>query len=105
MSTTMQSSRSDETRTKQFGKGIAAVGAIIAIGVSILFLSMTGSHRGAAAPTTPEHTASPAVTHAVSTPSPPPGYFRDPTTHALVKVSSSGKDAAVSEPNQGLGPH
>jgi hypothetical protein len=85
MSTTTQARRSEDSPTTGTRKGILAVGAIIAICLSILFLSLDSTHK-TAAPATADHAASPAATHAVVTAPTHAGPFRDPATHALLRV-------------------
>jgi hypothetical protein len=94
MSTTTQASRSEDRPTTRIRTGILAVGAIIAIGVSILFLSVGSSHKIATPATPPQHTAIPPATHAVVTAPPPAGFFRDPATHALLRVPAAGCNGA-----------
>jgi hypothetical protein len=93
MSTTTQASRSEDSRMTGIRKGILAVGVIIAIGVPILFLSVGSTHK-TATPAIAHHTASPAATHAAVTAPPPPGFFRDPETHALLRVPAAGCNGA-----------
>ena len=91
MSTTTQASRSEDGSTTRTRNGILAGGAIIAIGVSILFvLSLSGTHRIATPATTSDHAASPTATHAALTSSPPAGYFLD---HPIRRVGAAGCDA------------
>jgi hypothetical protein len=92
MSTTTQASRSDAQRATRAHKGILAVSAIIAVGVAILFLlSLGGTHRIATPAATSGHPASPAAAPAVIAAPPPAGYYRDPTTHALLRVGQVGQ--------------
>ena len=77
--------------TSRRGAVAVALGALIAIGATILILALTGAN----------HTASqsaaiqpPAATANAVPASAPRGYFRDPTTHALLRVRTKGCDAA-----------
>jgi hypothetical protein len=101
---TMQRTRPEHTTKTRLSKGILALSAIIAIGVAILFLSLTGTHRAASPATTPEHAASPAAAPLAVTPPPPTGYFRDPTTHALLRIPSARDDGAVFRAIHGFSP-
>jgi hypothetical protein len=91
MSTTTQASRREDSPTTRTRNGILAVGAIIAIGVSILFvLLLSGTHRIATPATTSGHAASPPATHAALTAPLPAGYLRD---HPLLRVGAAGCNA------------
>ena len=100
---TMQRTRPEPTKRTRLSNGILAISAIIAIGVTILFLSLTGSHRATTPTTTPQHASSPAAAPLAVTPPPPTGYFRDPTTHALLRIPSARNDAAVFRAIHGMG--
>jgi hypothetical protein len=77
--------------TSRIGAVAVALGVLIAIGASVLILALSGAHQTAAPTPTPAHAqAAPASLTAP----PSGGYFRDPTTHALLNVRTEGCDAA-----------
>ena len=83
MSTQQTNPHSHRTHSTRTGAVAVALGALIAIGVSVLILTLTSANH-----TTGQNTAIQthlASEHAAPTPS-PPGYFRDPITHALTRI-------------------
>ena len=85
---TVQTTRQPHGRKTRLATGLIALSALVAIAVSILFLALTGAHQTARPTSTPAH---PEI--APATP-PSGGYFRDPTTHALLRVGAEGCNAA-----------
>ncbi len=81
MSTLQSNPRSPHTRSTRTGAVITAFGALIAIGVSVLILTLAGAN----------HTASPSAVaklHTTTTHIRPActAHFRDPATHALLCI-------------------
>jgi hypothetical protein len=96
MSTLQDPSRLRQRVRTRSGAGLVTAGAPIAIAISILFLSLARTHRtpisrtaGAYSSITPSTVLSPSSTR----------VFRDPTTHALLRVRTARSGAT--EPRGG----
>ena len=81
MSTLQSTQRHTHNLRGRAAAGLLALSALVAVGVSILFLALPGSHRATPA------TAATSIVHSAATPPPVAagGYFRDPATHALLR--------------------
>jgi hypothetical protein len=101
MSTLQDSPPHHSSIRTRWGAGLVAAGALIAIVVSILFLSLTSAHRNTAATTT-SGAISGTLPAAVAAPS-STSTFRDPVTHALLRVptAAGGTTEPRAEHSQG----
>jgi cell division septation protein DedD len=97
MSTLQTHPRSPQIRSTRIGAAIGALGALIAIGVLVLVLALTGP-KHTTRPTAATHPhpaatqAQPAEPHDSGPAVPTPAgtrYFRDPVTHALIPIAST----------------
>ena len=88
---TVQTARQPHGRKTRLATGLIALSALVAIAVSILFLALTGAHQTATPTSAPAH---PEIAPAAVATPPYGGYFRDPTTHALLRVGAEGCNAA-----------
>jgi len=88
---TQRSTRHPRRLRTRFATGLLALSTAIAIGTSILFLALISAGRTTASTSTTTGANSYAAPAAIT--SPPPGYFRDPTTHALLRIRTAGNDA------------
>jgi hypothetical protein len=85
MSTLQSGTHHPHPLRTRLGAGLVGLGALVAIGVAILMLSLGGA-RHAAIRASAGNVAHPhAARKAVSTPA-QSRYFRDPATHALLRV-------------------
>ena len=125
---TQQATPPDRNSTRsRSGTAVVAGGVLIAIVVSTLFLSLTGAHRTATSATTSAHShaASASVLssdyerflHYLPTPPRPrahpapaaitgpvpPGHFRDPATHKLLRIPVARKHTHRHPPNRSSG--
>jgi hypothetical protein len=87
MSTPQRTHRHPKQRRLGVAASVLALGALIAITVSIVFVALPGSHRKATT------TAAAAATGAHSDAA--HGYLRGRTTHALLHVGTTACDAAA----------
>jgi hypothetical protein len=90
MSTLQDTPRHRNRIRTRLTAGVIAAGALIAIAVSILFLSLTSAHR---TPTSTTNSADPATAPASILAPTSTGVFRDPTTHALLRIRAVPCDA------------
>ena len=97
MSTLQFSPPHRNTKRTRRGAGLIAAGALIAIAVSIVFLSLTSAHRNIAPATTSAHLSTVPASIAGSSST---NTFRDPGTHALlpVRTTTATGDAALAVP-------
>jgi hypothetical protein len=82
---------------------LLAVGAIIAVGVAALMVASNGTNRGANPRPAIGTQARPYVPAAGPRSGAPDGYFRDPATHRLVRVSTpaaTAQSARLTRPTQ-----
>jgi len=102
---TLEATRQTDSRAARFRIRLLALGALIAAGAAALIVALSGSDH--ATSTHPALGTHPAIAHqarpytspvAVQPPA-PPGYFRDPTTHRLVRVVTT---AAATRPAPSL---
>jgi hypothetical protein len=89
---THQSTRHLHRLRTRLAAGLLALSAALAIGTSILLIALIGAgHTTISTPTTTASelsSAPPAITTS------PPGCFRDPGTHALLRTHTTGNHAA-----------
>ena len=87
----MSTLQSEPLHTSRTGAVAVALGVLIAIGVSALIVALTRANHttNQSAAIQPHAVTAYAVPAAV-----PRGYFRDPTTHALLRVPTERCDAA-----------
>ena len=92
---TIQATRKTLSRGNRSRIRRVALGALIAVGAAALILAISGTDHaidphavvgGAQARTYTQSTRVPAT--------PPAGYFRDPTTHALVRLQTAGRNTS-----------
>lgn len=79
--------------TTRLRASLIAVSALIAIGIALVFLALTGANH-TITPTS-STTATQATSHlaaAIVTSHAPQGYYRDPTTHALLRIHTTRCD-------------
>src|SRR5947209_3189567 len=88
---TQQSTRRTHRLRHRFATGLLALSTAIAIGTAILFLALIGGGRTTTSTSTTTGAQYSSAPAAIT--SPPPGYFRDPTTHALLRIRTTGNDA------------
>jgi hypothetical protein len=85
MSTLQTNPRGPDTHNSRIGAAVTALGALIAIGVTVLILTLTGSgHTTIPSGATPGHGTTTHIRTACTR------YFRDPGTHALICVQRAG---------------
>jgi hypothetical protein len=94
--------------TTRLRAGLLALSALIAIGVALVFLALTGANHTitpTSSITATQPTSHPAATTVTS--QAPRGYYRDPTTHALLRQGTSGTGAGDGpiDPGYGYGGH
>ena len=92
---TVEATREPQSGRTRLRIRLLALGALIAIGATGLILTL-GHSDHSARPHAAVHAAGRYQTAPAAVPSVPAGYFRDPTTHALVRVSPAGRDASPS---------
>jgi len=79
----------------RLGASLLALSALIAIGVALVFLAFTGANHTTtptSSITATQTTSQPAA--AIATSQPPSGYYRDPHTHALLRIHTTRCDRA-----------
>jgi hypothetical protein len=75
-----------------FATSLVTLGALIAIGVSILFLALTRTNN--ASPATNHGIVLPPQAHTAPTTFTPSGHVRDPITHKLLRVHNPARGDA-----------
>jgi hypothetical protein len=89
---TVEATREPQSGRTRLRIRLLALGALIAIGATALILTL-GHSDHAARPHAAIHAEGQYQTAPPAVPSVPAGYFRDPATHALVRVSPEGRNA------------
>lgn len=82
---TPQTTRPPHRHRTRLATGLIALSALIAIGVSLLFLALPGAHQTATPTATSEHPQS--APASIAAPS-AGGYYYDPTMHALIRTDT-----------------
>ncbi|MBV8221421.1 MAG: hypothetical protein JO325_23390 [Solirubrobacterales bacterium] len=87
---TLEVTRQTQSGGARFRTRLLAFGALIAIGAAGLVLALSGAdHATKTHPAIGTQARPSAPSHAVQSAA-PAGYFRDPTTHKLVRVNAGG---------------
>lgn len=82
------------TVRRRVGTTLVALSAVVAIGVLVLFVAITGANRTTTkSPSLSERPHSYAAPASVPT-SPRVGSFRDPGTHALLRIQTTPHDTS-----------
>jgi hypothetical protein len=89
---TLEATRGPRSGRTRLRVRLLALGALIAIGATALILTL-GHSDHAASPHAAIHAKGQHQTAGAPVPTAPAGYFRDPTTHALVRVSPARQTA------------
>lgn len=87
---TLEATRQPQRRGARFRARLLALGALIAIGAAALILALSGANHATITHPSIGTQARPYVSRGAVQSAPPAGYFRDPTTHSLVRVSTTG---------------
>ena len=85
---TLEATQRTQSGRNRFRAGLLAVGVIIAIGAAALIVALSGTNSGTNPHPATGAQARPYVPAAGPRSSAPPGYFRDPATHRLTRVSA-----------------
>ena len=83
---TLEATRQTDSRAARFRIRLLALGALIAAGAAALIVALSGSDHATNTHPAIGTQARPYTSPVAVQPPAPPGYFRDPTTHRLVRV-------------------
>ena len=92
---TLEATRQTESGGARFRNRLLALGALVAAGAAALILALSGANHATNTHPAIGTQARPYVSPVAVQSPPPAGYFRDPTTHKLVRISST---PAATEP-------
>jgi len=90
---TLEATRETQSGGTRFRTRLLALGALIAAAAAALILVLSGADHAAKTHPAIGTQARPYVPSSAVQPAAPAGYFRDPTTHQLIRVSTPGAAA------------